>query len=63
MELEERSIEQLPERCQNCGARLTSAEKARALEEASGGPVLCTICASDQVPLGDEEAEEPEAGY
>lgn len=62
MDLEERSIEQLPDRCQNCGARLTSAEKQAALEGASGA-VLCTTCASEQVPIAEEEAEEAEGGY
>jgi hypothetical protein len=58
MELEERSIEQLPDRCQNCGARLTDAEKQVALEGAAA-LVLCTTCASEQVPVAEDEAEEP----
>ena len=33
MELEERTIEQLPERCENCGATLTRAEKQRILDD------------------------------
>ena len=57
-ELEERTIEQLPDRCQSCGATLTDGEKATALE--SGAElVLCKLCAAEQVPL-DEEAEEAE---
>ena len=36
MELEERTVEQLPERCQNCGATLTDAEKQTALEKLNG---------------------------
>jgi hypothetical protein len=63
MDLEERSIEQLPDRCQSCGARLTDAEKQAALEGSAGAAVLCTICASEQVPVTEDEAEEPEAGY
>ena len=48
MELEERTIEQLPDRCQNCGAQLTDAEKQTALTEGPpGGRVLCTTCASE----------------
>ena len=58
MELEERSIETLPDQCQNCGAALTDAEKAAALELAADAPVLCTICAAEQVPLDEAEAEE-----
>ena len=58
MDLEERSIEELPDRCQNCGAELTDAEKQTALESGRS-LVLCTTCAAEQVPLADE-VEEPE---
>jgi DNA-directed RNA polymerase subunit RPC12/RpoP len=62
MDLEERSIETLPERCQSCGAKLTDAEKQVALE--SGARlVLCTRCASEQVPVSEDEIEESETGY
>jgi hypothetical protein len=57
MDLEERSIESLTERCQNCGTELTEREKQLALERGSG-VVLCTACASEQVALGDEEPDE-----
>jgi len=57
MELEEHSIETLPNRCQNCGATLTDAEKETALERGTG-VVLCTTCAAEQVSLGDEETDE-----
>jgi hypothetical protein len=60
MELEERTIEQLPDRCQNCGAELTDAEKRAALTEgAPGGLVLCTTCAAEVVTV--DEADESEA--
>jgi uncharacterized protein with PIN domain len=60
MELEERTIEQLPDRCQNCGATLTDAEKETALTDGPpSGLVLCTTCASEVVPV--EEAEDAEA--
>jgi hypothetical protein len=59
MELEERTIEQLPDRCQNCGARLTDAEKQAALTEGpAGGLVLCTTCAAEVVPVDEEENAE-----
>jgi hypothetical protein len=59
MELEDRTIEQLPDRCQNCGATLTDAEKATALSEGPpSGLVLCTTCASEVVPV--DEGAEPE---
>ena len=60
-DLEERSIESLPERCENCGATLTEQEKSAALDRGTT-PVLCTICAAEQVPIA-EEAEEAEAEY
>jgi hypothetical protein len=58
MELEERSIESLPDACENCATPLTDAEKAAALELAADAPVLCTTCAAEQVPLDEVEAEE-----
>jgi hypothetical protein len=59
MDLEDRTIEQLPDRCQNCGATLTDAEKATALSEGPpSGLVLCTTCASEVVPV--DEGAEPE---
>lgn len=44
MGLEERSIADLPSRCESCGAALTDAEKQAALERGTT-PVLCTTCA------------------
>jgi hypothetical protein len=58
-ELEERTIEQLPDRCQNCGATLTDGEKATALESGAS-LVLCKLCAAEQVPLEEDEVEEAE---
>jgi hypothetical protein len=59
MELEERTIEQLPDRCQNCGATLTDAEKNTALTEGPpSGLVLCTTCASEVVPVDQDEEDE-----
>jgi DNA-directed RNA polymerase subunit RPC12/RpoP len=61
VELEERTIEQLPDRCQNCGAQLTDAEKQAAITEGpAGGLVLCTTCAAEVVPV--EEEEDAESG-
>ena len=58
MELEERTIEQLPDRCDNCGAQLTDAEKQAALTEGPpDGRVLCTTCAAEVVPLAEDEEE------
>jgi hypothetical protein len=57
MELEERSVETLPERCQNCGTALTEAEKAAALED-PGPVVLCTTCAAEAEALPEDEDED-----
>jgi hypothetical protein len=54
--LEEHTIETLPERCENCGARLTEAEKQLALERGAT-PVLCSSCAAEQEPLVEPEEE------
>jgi hypothetical protein len=49
MELEERTIESLPQSCESCGTELTVAEKERILEE--GAEVaLCDACAAEEEP-------------
>jgi hypothetical protein len=57
MELEERSIEELPERCESCGATLTRTEKQRVLDDGSS-TALCTTCAADTIAIGDEDSED-----
>jgi hypothetical protein len=61
MELEERTIEQLPEHCENCGATLTAVEKQRILNEGASA-ALCTTCAGELTPLAEQE-DEAEAGF
>jgi hypothetical protein len=56
MGLEERTIESLPDSCQSCGATLTDAEKATALEEGTQ-LILCTTCAAEAEALPEEEPE------
>ena len=56
MELEERTIEQLPDRCENCGATLTQAEKQRILDEGASA-ALCTTCAAEIAEVAGEEEE------
>ena len=57
MDLEERSLEPVIERtCAECGATLTDQEIRAALESKS--PFLCTVHASEEIPLEDE----PEPG-
>ena len=48
MSLEEKTIEDLPERCEECGAKLTPEEISAALE--TGGPALCSIHAAEDEP-------------
>jgi ribosome-binding protein aMBF1 (putative translation factor) len=62
MELEERSIEELPERCENCGTTLTGAEKQRIVDDGAS-VALCTTCAAEAVAIGDEDSEEGDAAY
>lgn len=58
MDLEEKvGVEEVKERCESCGARLTSAEITAALEGA-GDSFLCSRCAAERVPL-DDPIEEP----
>jgi hypothetical protein len=61
MDLEEHTLEQVSERCQECGVRLTDQELEAVLE--AGGPPLCTIHAAEVVPLAEaeEEGEAPPA--
>lgn len=58
MGLEEQTVEGLGRSCEVCGARLTDDELKAALE--SGGPLLCTVHALEQVELSDDDA--PAAG-
>lgn len=62
MELEERSIVDLPDRCESCGAALTDAEKEEALERGTT-PVLCATCAAEAEAALIEEAEGDEPTF
>lgn len=53
MDLEERSLDEVGDHCEECGAKLTRAEMQVALE--SGGPALCTVHADEFVPVGEED--------
>jgi uncharacterized protein with PIN domain len=48
MDLEEKSLDQVGDRCEECGAKLTKAELETVLE--SGGPALCSIHAAEDEP-------------
>jgi hypothetical protein len=54
MDLEEHTLEQAGERCEECGAKLTPRELELALER--GGPTLCSIHLAELEPAeGDDE--------
>jgi hypothetical protein len=55
MSLEEKTLDEIGDRCEECGARLTPAEIQAAME--SGGPALCSIHAAEDEPgLAADEA-------
>ncbi len=55
MDLEEKTLDRVGDRCEECGAKLTPAELEAALE--SGGPALCSIHAAEDEPgLAADEA-------
>ena len=56
MDLEEKTLEQVGDSCEECGAKLTERELQQVLE--SGGPALCTIHAQEEVPVSEEDLEE-----
>lgn len=60
MALEERSIADLPDRCQNCGATLTDTEKQAALERETT-PVLCSTCAAEVASALPDDVETDDA--
>ena len=48
MDLEEKTLEQVGDRCEECGAKLTERELEQVLE--SGGPSLCAVHAAEDEP-------------
>ena len=58
MDLEEHTNDPVVEQtCVECGAKLTPQEIEASLD--SGGPFLCTIHATEEVPLQDEDEIAP----
>ena len=55
--LEERTLETVGERCEECGARLTESELKQAME--AGGPALCTVHAAEVAPIDPDVLDEP----
>jgi uncharacterized Zn finger protein (UPF0148 family) len=58
--LEEHTLEDLSDHCEECGVPLTEAEQQAALE--SGGPALCAVHAAEADPAlaGEDDALELE---
>jgi uncharacterized protein with PIN domain len=56
MDLEEKTLETVGDRCEECGAKLTQRELQQVIE--SGGPALCTVHAAEVVPVAEEDAVE-----
>jgi hypothetical protein len=55
VDLEEKTLDELGDQCEECGAKLTPAEMEAARE--SGGPALCSIHAAEDEPgLAADEA-------
>ncbi|HET6447828.1 MAG TPA: hypothetical protein VFG31_01870 [Conexibacter sp.] len=56
MDLEERTIEQVGDRCEECGAPLTEQEQQQALE--SGGPALCSVHATELLAADELDVDD-----
>ena len=61
VDLEERTLEKLGDRCEECGTQLTEREMQLALER--GGPVLCSVHAADVASLADDDDTGADAAY
>lgn len=60
MDLEEHTLEQAGDRCEECGAKLTEEELEAVLE--SEGPALCSVHAAEATALVDaDQGDEPAA--
>ena len=55
MDLEEKTLETVGDRCEECGAKLTAAEIEATLD--SHGRPLCSVHAAEEVPVGEESLE------
>lgn len=58
MSLEEHTTEDLGDRCEECGTKLTPAEMQQVLE--SGGPMLCGVHAAEDEPGLEAEQADPQ---
>jgi hypothetical protein len=55
MDLEEHTLDQAGDRCEECGAKLTERELELVLER--GGPTLCSIHLADAVAVTEDDDE------
>jgi hypothetical protein len=58
-DLEEHTLEDVSERCEECGAKLTERELEVVLE--NGGPNLCALHAAEVVEVPEDPASDPGA--
>jgi hypothetical protein len=56
MDLEERTIEQVGDHCEECGAPLTEQEQQQAME--TGGPALCSIHAAELLAADELDVDD-----
>jgi hypothetical protein len=56
MDLEERTIEQVGDHCEECGAPLTEQEQQQVVE--SGGPALCSIHAAELLAVDELDVDD-----
>jgi methionyl-tRNA synthetase len=57
VDLEEHSLEQAGDRCEECGATLTEQELRTVLE--SGSPALCSVHAAESLAVDPDGSEGP----
>jgi hypothetical protein len=63
MELEEHTLEDVGDRCEECGVPLTEQEQQQQLVLEAGGPALCSVHAAELLvaeELDDEDGAIPE---
>jgi methionyl-tRNA synthetase len=58
MDLEEHTLEEVGDICEECGAKLTPQELQVVME--SGGPALCSVHADEMFALDDDHGFEAE---
>jgi hypothetical protein len=58
-DLEEHTLEDVSDRCDECGAKLTDREIEVVLE--NGGPNLCALHAAEVVDVAEDPAADPDA--